>query len=74
MDFPGCGCSSGVEHDLAKVGVEGSNPFARSISTNYLAINGTLAGALAPLYPHYTASKGRPRYSAISYRYECLVR
>ena len=30
---PGCGCSSGVEHDLAKVGVEGSNPFARSITT-----------------------------------------
>ena len=29
-DFYGCGCSSGVEHDLAKVGVEGSNPFARS--------------------------------------------
>src|SRR4051794_12216071 len=27
----GRGCSSGVEHDLAKVGVEGSNPFARSI-------------------------------------------
>ena len=26
----GCGCSLGVEHDLAKVGVEGSNPFARS--------------------------------------------
>src|SRR3954465_12462293 len=26
----GCGCSSGIEHDLAKVGVEGSNPFARS--------------------------------------------
>src|SRR4051812_40554150 len=25
-----CGCSSGVEHNLAKVGVEGSNPFARS--------------------------------------------
>ena len=24
------GCSSGVEHNLAKVGVEGSNPFARS--------------------------------------------
>jgi hypothetical protein len=24
------GRSSGVEHDLAKVGVEGSNPFARS--------------------------------------------
>jgi hypothetical protein len=28
----GCGCSSVVEHDLAKVGVEGSNPFARSRS------------------------------------------
>jgi hypothetical protein len=28
--FFGRGCSSGVEHDLAKVGVEGSNPFARS--------------------------------------------
>ncbi len=28
----GCGCSSGVEHNLAKVGVEGSNPFARSKS------------------------------------------
>ena len=27
----GCGRSSGVEHNLAKVGVEGSNPFARSI-------------------------------------------
>ena len=26
-----CGRSSGVEHNLAKVGVEGSNPFARSI-------------------------------------------
>ena len=27
------GRSSGVEHDLAKVGVEGSNPFARSSFT-----------------------------------------
>src|SRR5262249_22048416 len=25
-----CGCSSGVEHNLAKVGVVGSNPIARS--------------------------------------------
>ncbi|MEN9753837.1 MAG: hypothetical protein RLZ07_219 [Pseudomonadota bacterium] len=31
----GCGCSSGVEHNLAKVGVEGSNPFARSKSALY---------------------------------------
>src|SRR5947208_13012009 len=29
----GCGCSSVVEHDLAKVGVEGSSPFARSRSS-----------------------------------------
>jgi hypothetical protein len=28
------GCSSGVEHNLAKVGVEGSNPFARSSFLN----------------------------------------
>jgi hypothetical protein len=28
------GRSSGVEHNLAKVGVEGSNPFARSIFAN----------------------------------------
>src|SRR6185369_3374362 len=30
------GRSSGVEHNLAKVGVEGSNPFARSSFLNYL--------------------------------------
>ena len=39
----GCGCSSGVEHDLAKVGVEGSNPFARSNKFNDLADMGLLA-------------------------------
>src|SRR5437868_7539117 len=33
---PGCGCSSVVEHDLAKVGVEGSSPFARSKNFWYL--------------------------------------
>ena len=32
------GRSSGVEHNLAKVGVEGSNPFARSIFIEGLAI------------------------------------
>jgi hypothetical protein len=32
----GCGCSSGVEHNLAKVGVEGSNPFARSNSSGHV--------------------------------------
>src|SRR3954466_10647705 len=30
------GRSSGVEHNLAKVGVEGSNPFARSSSSGHL--------------------------------------
>ena len=29
------GRSSGVEHNLAKVGVEGSNPFARSSISNH---------------------------------------
>ena len=32
----GRGCSSGVEHDLAKVGVVGSNPIARSNLSKYL--------------------------------------
>ena len=32
-----CGCSSVVEHDLAKIGVEGSNPFARSKAFKGLA-------------------------------------
>ena len=31
--FRQSGRSSGVEHNLAKVGVEGSNPFARSSET-----------------------------------------
>ena len=33
----GCGCSSGVERNLAKVDVEGSNPFARSNFRQVLA-------------------------------------
>ncbi len=32
---PGRGCSSGVEHNLAKVGVVGSNPIARSKVLHY---------------------------------------
>ena len=32
------GCSSGVEHNLAKVGVEGSNPFARSSFSDWSGI------------------------------------
>jgi hypothetical protein len=38
------GRSSGVEHDLAKVGVEGSNPFARS---NFLPVVATVRAAFA---------------------------
>jgi hypothetical protein len=33
---PPSGRSSGVEHNLAKVGVEGSNPFARSSNPSLL--------------------------------------
>ena len=52
-----CGCSSGVEHNLAKVRVEGSNPFARSnflhnsnpLTEPWLA--GTLAAAVAGQHP-----------------------
>ena len=47
----GCGCSSGVEHDLAKVGVEGSNPFARS---NYFI-------QIMPLRDAFGASFSRAR-------------
>jgi hypothetical protein len=32
------GRSSGVEYNLAKVGVEGSNPFARSKISNHLPL------------------------------------
>jgi hypothetical protein len=35
-----CGCSSGVEHNLAKVRVEGSNPFARSNKIRLLPVGG----------------------------------
>ena len=34
-----CGRSSAVEHNLAKVGVDGSNPFARSIIEVFLIRN-----------------------------------
>jgi hypothetical protein len=41
-----CGRSSGVEHNLAKVGVESSNLFARSIS--FLKAQRAMAPPLAP--------------------------
>src|SRR5437868_14904659 len=37
------GCSSGVEHNLAKVGVGGSNPLARSKQNKGLARKGAVA-------------------------------
>jgi hypothetical protein len=40
----GCGCSSVVEHDLAKVGVEGSSPFARSNTQPIVAASEKLSG------------------------------
>jgi hypothetical protein len=37
-----CGRSSAVEHNLAKVGVDGSNPFARSMKQlTFQYMNGT---------------------------------
>ena len=43
----GCGCSSVVEHDLAKVGVEGSSPFARSRNSKMAEFDeGPLTGGL----------------------------
>ena len=45
----GCGCSSVVEHDLAKVGVEGSSPFARSNFSQSIQPNRHIAWFAAPL-------------------------
>ena len=55
----GRGCSSGVEHNLAKVGVEGSNPFARSrFSHKHHTLRAVPRGRflLAQLLPGVTAS------------------
>ncbi len=52
MSQPPSGRSSGVEHNLAKVGVEGSNPFARSSIFNDLEIGLGEAAYYAPLHPH----------------------
>jgi hypothetical protein len=48
----GCGRSSGVERNLAKVEVEGSNPFARSSLFKYLRDRWAAAVRASPLYPH----------------------
>ena len=36
LPFSDAGCSSGVEHNLAKVGVVGSNPIVRSTNANQI--------------------------------------
>ena len=57
------GCSSGVEHNLAKVGVEGSNPFARSSSPN--ASRPRNAGAFSFLKHNSFSSGSRPGFGAV---------
>ncbi len=54
------GRSSGVEHNLAKVGVEGSNPFARS--KNFKKISGLYKVAKAAFF-HFWAGL-QPGYNA----------
>jgi hypothetical protein len=61
------GRSSGVEHNLAKVGVEGSNPFARSNDFNDLgdrafAAEGGLTGRVFISVPNGTVCPdGKPK-------------
>ena len=45
LESVGCGCSSGVEQNLAKVGVEGSNP----LCPLQPALSGAPAGSLGGL-------------------------
>jgi hypothetical protein len=55
------GRSSGVEHNLAKVGVEGSNPFARSSFSIYLqCIEALQASRAIVLFARRWARPGRP--------------
>ena len=56
------GRSSGVEHNLAKVGVEGSNPFARSSFSIENRISGPLSAAAdrRPRFAPPPKTKGRP--------------
>src|SRR5215469_13924811 len=53
-----CGCSSGVEHNLAKVGVGGSNPLARSkfpVDFNPLPMDGPEEG-----FVHWRGTGAKP--------------
>ena len=63
------GRSSGVEHNLAKVGVEGSNPFARSSDSQVAKIVGkpSLKRSDASLYPQ-SPLHSSPRKSQLTSR------
>jgi hypothetical protein len=62
------GCSSVVEHDLAKVGVEGSNPFARSSFPKTIKCLHERRKAVPCLKVAYQCrcSKARARHTALS--------
>src|SRR5215470_6095351 len=63
----GRGCSSGVEHDLAKVGVEGSNPFARSKNSPnpaaQFSVRATLRFPQRMMYARFLRTAARDRLS-----------
>ena len=65
----GCGCSSVVEHDLAKVGVEGSSPFARSkvLTATGTCVTVLLTGDLRTLCGPWLRKK-KPSASAAAVR------
>ena len=70
----GCGCSSVVEHDLAKVGVEGSSPFARSRFSRWQSAGSTKAAVSGFVVfeprlrsAHETLPAQRPSRLAISH-------
>jgi hypothetical protein len=59
-----CGCSSGVEHNLAKVRVEGSNPFARSIIRKQYQLLRQRVGLMCPALVAFGVPFGVPGASS----------
>jgi hypothetical protein len=68
----GCGCSSGVEHNLAKVGVVGSNPIARSkkLQKVHARRRATCPRACSSMRNFGSGSAGRRPSAACSWRGE----
>ncbi len=56
------GRSSVVEHHLAKVGVEGSNPFVRSIDQIRRSVREASTWPAGPTFDFYTALPGAPKW------------